>query len=508
MDQANVASSLAAGAKEMWAHYTCVGQAEHLLAKTKSPTHLLAVEVKEQKRQEASKSYKEDNKRVEIKEREKSKLADVSLQNSNFVEDWEIAHVEEVVCFDGGLAEDVVELECKRVVAECLVTELKSELAAVTAAQAQTKFWEANGEKYIAAEPQVRVEGLQLESDFDGSGHTNDVTGGKEQTEGVGSEVGNEDKSAVLDVAVSEGSEREVARCLVKELKSELAALAATQAEKRYWKVLGEKGYLDIDGGQLHDSDDGLCLEGDLSDVRLDDQDQTLYQSRNGHADMQPRDVMERLSLKGDLSGHDHEDDVIGGLAQAQNYHVCDEDESEFVCSNDISEDAVAHTTHYDQAKESILPGGVCGKSPEVLSCNGNLTLFSSPCASSLLVSEKITPTTCDAATNTLLTSHEDRASSPAPPPPLMSHAFSQTILSISDLITRTKEKEELELLKVDLHVARGSLNQEKSQRMVAEELIKIIQSDLSAVSSRNTTEVMTRLQLENELTDIKVGSN
>ena len=110
---------------------------------------------------------------------------------------------------------------------------------------------------------------------------------------------------------------------------------------------------------------------------------------------------------------------------------------------------------------------------------------------------------TCDVSTNTTTTPYEERGTSPAPLP-IVKHAFSQTMLSCVDLFARAKEMEELEMVKVELHMAQSSLNQEISQRQVAEQLVKIVQSDLTSLTEKNMTEVMTRLQLENEVADSK----
>lgn len=111
---------------------------------------------------------------------------------------------------------------------------------------------------------------------------------------------------------------------------------------------------------------------------------------------------------------------------------------------------------------------------------------------------------TCDASTNTHIL-QEERGTSPPPSPPA-NHAFSQTTLSCEDLFARAKEMKELELLKVELHVAQSNLNREKSQRQVAEELVKIVQTDVNSLTERNMTEAMKRVQVENELIDVKVS--
>ena len=100
--------------------------------------------------------------------------------------------------------------------------------------------------------------------------------------------------------------------------------------------------------------------------------------------------------------------------------------------------------------------------------------------------------------------SQEARATSPIPSPSL-SHTSAQTTLSCEDLLARANEMKELEMLKVELHIAQANLTKERSERQVSEELIKIVQTDLNSLTERNMSEVMSRMQTENQLTDVKV---
>lgn len=52
-----------------------------------------------------------------------------------------------------------------------------------------------------------------------------------------------------------------------------------------------------------------------------------------------------------------------------------------------------------------------------------------------------------------------------------------------------------------------AQLNEERSQKMVAEQLVKIVQGELSELRQRSVMETTTRLRLENELSDTKVRS-
>ncbi len=79
------------------------------------------------------------------------------------------------------------------------------------------------------------------------------------------------------------------------------------------------------------------------------------------------------------------------------------------------------------------------------------------------------------------------------------------TLVNCLDVLRRAKEVEELNMLKAERLIIVKQVNEEKSQRMVADHLVKIVQSDLSQLRQRNMNEVSTRMRLENELSDAKV---
>ena len=89
--------------------------------------------------------------------------------------------------------------------------------------------------------------------------------------------------------------------------------------------------------------------------------------------------------------------------------------------------------------------------------------------------------------------------------PPILKEVGCNTSLSCFDLLRRAKEMEEFEMLKAEHHVIVGQLNQQRSQRMVAEQLVKIVQSDLSDLQQKHVYDVTTRMGVENELGDAKV---
>ena len=125
------------------------------------------------------------------------------------------------------------------------------------------------------------------------------------------------------------------------------------------------------------------------------------------------------------------------------------------------------------------------------------------------------TPTPVTHASTDTLILQEERGTSPMPvpfshtssmtTPTPVSHTSSQTTLSCEDMFSRAEEMRELELVKVELHIAKSNLTTEQSQRQVAEELVKIVQADVNSLTQRNTTETMARMQAENELSNVKV---
>ena len=90
-------------------------------------------------------------------------------------------------------------------------------------------------------------------------------------------------------------------------------------------------------------------------------------------------------------------------------------------------------------------------------------------------------------------------------PPPTINEVGCNTSLSCFDILRRAKEMEEFEMLKAEHHVIVGQLNQQRSQRMVADQLVTIVQSDLSELRQKHVSDVTTRMRVENELGDAKV---
>ena len=108
-----------------------------------------------------------------------------------------------------------------------------------------------------------------------------------------------------------------------------------------------------------------------------------------------------------------------------------------------------------------------------------------------------------DADTNTEPHPLVDAATSAEPRP--LREVGCNTMVHCLDVLRRAKEVEELNMLKADHIILVKQLNEDKSQRMVANNLVKIIQSDLSDLRQKNVCEVTTRMRLENDLGDAKV---
>jgi len=79
------------------------------------------------------------------------------------------------------------------------------------------------------------------------------------------------------------------------------------------------------------------------------------------------------------------------------------------------------------------------------------------------------------------------------------------TELSFYELMEKVRETEMFKKLQEEHKAALREMNEEKSKRMVSEQLIKIVQSDMSSIRQRSVAETTTRLRLENELGDVKV---
>ena len=112
---------------------------------------------------------------------------------------------------------------------------------------------------------------------------------------------------------------------------------------------------------------------------------------------------------------------------------------------------------------------------------------------------------TCTQSTSTITPEFSSQGVN-TDPPPVAKEIGCNTMLNCFDVLQRAKEMDELQFLKVEHQIAVRQMNEAKSQKMVAEQLTKIVQSDLAELRQQNLTETTRRLQLENDLSDAKVG--
>ena len=89
--------------------------------------------------------------------------------------------------------------------------------------------------------------------------------------------------------------------------------------------------------------------------------------------------------------------------------------------------------------------------------------------------------------------------------PASLNTTSTMTSLDINELIQlanigrQRKERED------NFQSIMAELNQERSQRLVNDQLVKILENDLTSLQQRNVKEVSERLKLENEISDLKV---
>ena len=475
----NAAALLAVNAKLMWTHYSDVGKAESLLAVAgHCAENSLLGHPKEDRR------VREEHAGVD-----EHIVASVGV----LLDEWEMVEMPQ----DDGLEDDTVvgvaaamDVSSEQYLAKSLVDQLRSEIVVMAAAEAESKYVQQS----MLELEKATQEGVE---ERNGCGLSDDVAVELDIVEE--SEVNGQLAVESITTDISTEQEREIARTLADQLKREWAVVTATQAQTRYLEIVGAKDREEKASGQ--DTEVSEVLE--LSEDQIVEEDVVTATLVMGG------ESTERLNLDDDLifqaQASSRLDDMVG-----KDKSVVSEEEISFSETDRTELDSDNHSD--EEEKEG---GGELSEMDQDETDQSKLIL-----SSSVLATPIIRPVMCDAATNTIpdqvqMSDAEtntvavpltDRGSSPAPPPPVMIHAYAQTVLSIEDLESRVEEKKELELLKVDLHVARKNLTQERSQRLVAEELVKIIQTDLNATSGRNTAEVMARMQAENELTEVKVS--
>jgi len=503
-----VAAAQAVSAKQMWTFYQDAGKAELLLASGASPSHSSSAKTDSipntwavEGSSNVESSYVEEKVCVVVEE--------------DILEEWEIVEESEVTmlgrCLD--VEREKEGLEREKCLAECLVSELLKEVVALAAAGAEALYHERLSEKASAA--------METEGGVPGGGVP--LSEVDDKAVGDDEEVhadDNEEGKAAMKSGVSQevpgdfpgNFERELACGLADQARSEWIAATATQALTKYLEITSEEGCAADCDGNVADSSGGVAVlqrvleeasteeffmaekipeEGDSSDkLYLKD-----FDSTSEHFVGTGVMAAGELAVNDKVAGVEVVKDEAANRKLVKDHLILgdlDRHESDLDITP-LDEHLVAKaTTPDDDALIPVSRFHVPSLSPVTLDA-------------ATMTNPTPLPETSDIETNTVTIMLMDRGCSPAPAPPIMTHDGTQTVLSIEDLEARVKEKKELELLKVDLHVTQSNLNQERSQRLVSEELVKIIQSDLNATSGRNTTEVMARLQVENELTEVKV---
>ena len=479
-----------------------------------------------------------------------SSQEEIGEVEEGILNEWEIVEKSEIAMLERNL-----DLEREKCLAEYLVGELLNEVIAISAAEAETTYHERFSKKIpVALEVEVGMPDEFVEVGVSGGCASLSEVEDEASIDNAEVHVCEEDKAAMepgisqeIPGDIPEHSEQELARGLTEQAGHDWIAVTATRALTKYMEVMVERecmtddsgGVADHDGG-MTDRDGGVADHGDGvsdhdRDVAVSSEDMSDYggdmtDSRGGVAllkvveevSVEDALMVENIPREIDSSNELNLKDLETSSDTAPEHTTSSEAGTagklvamDPVASEKQVRDHLALTGGLDRDKGDLdLHFNGClvaeAMTPDDDALNLVLTPHMPPISPVMLDAATSTdptplPETSNVETNTVSIPLMDRGSSPAPAPPIMTHDYAQTVLSIEDLETRVKEKEELELLKVDFHVAQSNLNQERSQRLVSEELVKIIQEDLNATSGRNTTEVMARLQVENELTEAKV---
>ena len=114
---------------------------------------------------------------------------------------------------------------------------------------------------------------------------------------------------------------------------------------------------------------------------------------------------------------------------------------------------------------------------------------------------ELIPNTDIESQTDTLPTSE----SSSQTINPIPVNSSTNTTIDINELIQLANIGRERRERDESIQSVMAELNQERSQRLVNDQLVKILETDVTTLQQRNVTELSDRLKLENELSDLKV---
>ena len=90
-------------------------------------------------------------------------------------------------------------------------------------------------------------------------------------------------------------------------------------------------------------------------------------------------------------------------------------------------------------------------------------------------------------------------------PPICVEDKSASTELSAFELLQVVHNAENSQRIHEEHKLAMRELNEEKSKRLVSEQLVNIVQSDLMAARQQNISETTARLRLEKEVADLKV---
>ncbi|XP_003383424.1 PREDICTED: titin-like [Amphimedon queenslandica] len=87
---------------------------------------------------------------------------------------------------------------------------------------------------------------------------------------------------------------------------------------------------------------------------------------------------------------------------------------------------------------------------------------------------------------------------------PILVDSSTNTTIDINELMQLANIGRERREREESIQSVMAELNQERSQRLVNDQLVKILETDVTALQQRNVTELSERLKLENEISDLK----
>lgn len=528
------AAFLAAEAKQSWHHYTTANNAEKYLARI-SPTHFVNPE-----KNSSSNNNAED---LTVSVEEVGLVATSHPPDLYVIEEWEVISMADVSQALGGeRSEDGgVVLSCdEKTQAECLVRELEGQMRGVAACSALGKYLTAVSNQDEAQKVMLGTGeegGVVVRKDSERDvGVALGVNKGEKG--GVVMRIGDSDSGVAMGKGTGSFFKREGGSEEDMEGRNEDVDSGSAVVREEAGRDEGVAMGKDIGGEGKLFKREGSSAEGLTLGEGVDSRSAVM--TSDGGPDLRDEGValgVETGEEEGVVrrEGAGKEDGFVTGK---------DTDDGGVILKDGIGEEVLVS----DTGEEGLVlndEGGVILEDDTRIgvvileaSMKDDQCTFSTeqPRVSDVRsgLPEPIPIQACDACTNTYVPSEErpplpvsvnhassqttlgwedlsrasceERGTSPQPPLVLVSHArSSQTTLSCEDLLARAQVMKELEMLKVELHVAQSNLNTETSQRQVSEELVKIVQTDLNSLTERNMSEVMAKVMVENHLTDVKV---